>query len=118
MTPTSSKRPRETYKSTAMTPSRAHKRLLYSAKNSDDDDDWMDSDVEVIRFDPDCILEDPDLEEEENDSEEWDSLDSCMEEEEEEEEMEEFLDATQTMETDSFDVSSLYRSLDIPPSIP
>ncbi|XP_065086773.1 uncharacterized protein LOC135708600 isoform X1 [Ochlerotatus camptorhynchus] len=101
MTPKSIKRPRESYQSMVITPSQAQKQLLFSDTISDGDS--MDSDVEVIHFDPDCILEDPDLDEEEDEFEEWESLESCMDEEVE---VEEFLDATQGMETDSLDEST------------
>ncbi|XP_065086774.1 uncharacterized protein LOC135708600 isoform X2 [Ochlerotatus camptorhynchus] len=82
MTPKSIKRPRESYQSMVITPSQAQKQLLFSDTISDGDS--MDSDVEVIHFDPDCILEDPDLDEEEDEFEEWESLESCMDEEVEE----------------------------------
>lgn len=58
-----------------------------------------DSDIEVISFDPDHSLDEPDPEEEEEQCGEWECLQSCMEEKEEEDE--EFFDANQTMSANS-----------------
>lgn len=93
MTPKSSKRPRESFRSTESEPTQAKKRILFSDANSDNE-----TDVEIVHFEPTCmpIMEQYQIRE-------WNSFESSMKEEK----LQQSLSDTQTTEADTFSDISL-----------